>query len=119
MSTRQCVDMRGKSFIYGVTLFAVEMVLLACKVLLLLPCFDAVQTAGRSWQRRDRRLEVALTAPRLAHLMLAELSVIIQFKFVVVCPETVTYLGLTSPSEVLIGLEQLCRILLLLFSVHQ
>ena len=119
VSTGQCVDVWGKSFIDCVTLFAVEMVLFACKVLLLLPRFDTVQAAGRSWQRRDWRLEVALAAPRLAHLILAELSVFIQFKFVLLCPETVTYLGFTGPSEVSWGLKQICWVLLLLLPVHQ
>ena len=48
MGTGKCVDMRGEYFIVCVTLFAVEMVLLACKVLLLLPCFDAVQAYVRT-----------------------------------------------------------------------
>ena len=90
MGTRQCVDMWGKNFVVCMTLFAIKMVLLGCKVLLLLPCFDAVQADTRSGKSWDWRLEVALTALRLAHLMLAELSVIIQFKFVLVCPEAVT-----------------------------
>ena len=96
------------------TLFAVEVVLLTREAFLLLSGFDAVQATGGAWERRDLRLEVTLTAPRLAHLMLVELSAIVHFKFVVTRPETVTYLGLARPSEVLAGLQQLRRVLLLL-----
>ena len=83
------------------------MVLLTRKAFLLLSGFDAIQAIGWAWERRDLRLEVTLTAPRLAHLMLVELSAIVHFKFVVIGPETVSYLGLASPSEVLVGLQQL------------
>ena len=86
VSARKGVDVRRVDFIKGLTLFANNILILTCITLHLISCLDTVKTSSGTRQCRQLRLEVALTAARLADFMFRHLLVVIQTEIILVSP---------------------------------
>ena len=63
-------------------------------------CLHAVQADGWAGQRGDGGGEVSLTASGLAHLVLAELLVLVEIEIIIMLPEAVSA-GFVCSSEIL------------------